>query len=796
MKPDEPDTPRSIIVMVKIIAWFEELSKADLGVAGGKGANLGEMTQAGIPVPPGFVVTAQAYEHFIKSTGLYDSILSILKETDVDISEQLQSAGERIRKMIKQEPILPEIKQATIDAYNKLSEKTQRPNVHVAVRSSATAEDLPDASFAGQQDTYLNIHGNDQLIQAVQSCWASLFTNRAIFYREKNKFDHSKVLISVIVQEMVNSESAGVIFTIHPTTSNKNHVYIESAWGLGESVVSGSTTPDNFTVDKNTLQIVDKLISTEKKEQRIRDPNTGNTIEVSTPLDKVTAQSISDNNVKELAKIAKTIEDHYQFPQDIEWALERGKLYIVQSRPVTAFFGEEGEKKMEETEEPAEVILKGLGASPGTGIGPVQVVLDAKDIGTVKEGEVLVTKMTNPDWVPAMKKAVAIVTDDGGMTCHAAIVSREMGTPCIVGSHEATTVLKEYQGKDITVDGTRGVVYAGARKVKEEEVPAVAGAAAPPVTGTKIYVNLSLPELARKVAAQTQADGIGLLRAEHMLLGIGKHPRKLIEEGGGELMVNSFAEDLRTVCEAFYPKPVVYRFLDFKPDEFLGLEGGEVEEELGHVGPNPLIGFRGAFRYRKEPDIFRLECQAIKKVREEYGLKNLWVMIPFCRTLEDLTVTYQIMKEEGLERNRDFKLWIMVEVPSTCVIIDKFIDAGIDGVSFGSNDLTMLVLGLDRDDASIQELYDERDLAVLRMIKRVIDVCNKRGVTTSVCGQAPSVYESFAEFLVRIGATSMSVNPDTVVYTRKLVASIERKITLEKLQGMDRSDPDWDMKID
>jgi len=423
--------------------------------------------------------------------------------------------------------------------------------------------------------------------------------------------------------------------------------------------------------------------------------------------------------------------------------------------------------------------------------------MDVHDIGDVKEGDVLVTKMTNPDWVPAMKRAAAIVTDDGGMTCHAAIVSREMGTPCIVGSHDATKILQEYQAKTITVDGTRGVVYAGARKEKAAEAPtAIAGAAAPPVTGTKIYVNLSLPELAQKVASETQADGIGLLRAEHMLLGIGKHPRKLIEEGGGELMVNSFAEDLRTVCEAFYPKPVVYRFLDFKPDEFLGLEGGEIEEELGHVGPNPLIGFRGAFRYRKEPEIFRLECQAIKKVREEYGLKNLWVMIPFCRTLYDLTVTYQIMKEKGLQRSRDFKLWIMVEVPSTGILIDKFIEAGIDGVSFGTNDYSMLILGLDRDDASIQELYDERNLAVLRMVKRVIDVCNKKGVTTSVCGQAPSVYESFAEFLVRCGATSMSVNPDTVVYTRKLVASLERKVMLERLQGIDRSDPDWDMQID
>lgn len=408
----------------------------------------------------------------------------------------------------------------------------------------------------------------------------------------------------------------------------------------------------------------------------------------------------------------------------------------------------------------------------------------------MKEKDILVTRMTNPDWVPYMKIAGAIVTDDGGTTCHAAIVSREMGVPCIVGARNATKLMQT--GKEYTVDAKAGVVYAGLveevlRPVQRaQEIPTVI-----PVTSTRIYVNISLPELAEKVARETHADGVGLLRAEHMMLSVGKHPRLLIEEGGGQKMVDAFADGIRRVAAPFAPKPVVYRCLDFKPDEFLGLPGGEkYEKEAGHVGPNPLLGYRGCFRYVKEPDVFRLECRAVKKVREEFKLTNVHVMLPFVRTLEDFRNAKKILEEEGLKRSPDFRLWIMVEVPATVLLIDKFVQEGIDGISFGTNDLTMLILGIDRDDASIQEIYDERNLAVLRAMSHVIRVCREAGVTTSICGQAPSNYPEVVEFLVREGAVSLSVNPDRVIETKLLVASIEQKLILEGMRKMRETEND------
>jgi len=774
------------------VKWFDEITKADIAIAGGKGANLGEMLRAGISVPLGFAVTAEAYKEFINSSGLANKINTTLAKVNVDNAKELERTAEDIQKLILKQKVPTAIQKEIETGYKDLCKKLGEA-VPVAVRSSATAEDMPEASFAGQQSTFLNISGASSVVEHVHKCWASLFTPRAIFYREKNNIDHSKVFMSVAVQLMVQAEASGVIFTVHPTTSERDKIVIESSWGLGESIVSGDVTPDRFVIDKKNFKILEKQISDKKDSIRIRDVKTGKTIKVPAPKDKVSAQSLPDDLVVEVAKTGKLIEDHYKFPQDIEWAIEKGKIHILQSRPVTAFFGEaKPSAPIPKTEEKTveEILVRGLGASPGIGIGPVNVVMDVKFIDKVRQKDVLVTKMTNPDWVPAMRKASAIVTDDGGMTCHAAIVSREMGIPCIVGARVATATLSKYQGETITVDGSHGVVFKGVRKVEEAvvapttTVASTAAIAHLPVTATKVYVNLSIPELAEKVFKETHPDGVGLLRAEHMLLGIGKHPRRLIEEGGGQKMIDAFAEGVRKVAEPFYPKPIVYRFLDFKPDEFLGLEGGEIEKELGHVGPNPLIGYRGAFRYRKEPEIFRLECRAIRKVRDEYGLKNVWVMVPFVRNLLDLTDTKKIMEEEGLRRGSDFKLWIMVEVPNTVFLIDKFIEAGIDGISFGTNDLTMLILGIDRDDASIAEIYDERDPGVLRALAHTIKMCNEHGVTTSICGQAPSVYPEYCEFLVRQGATSVSVNPDAVITTRKMIASIEQKILLE---GMTRS---------
>jgi len=784
----------------ELVLWFEELSKEDVPLVGGKCANLGEMINAGIPVPPGFAITAYAYKKFIEETGISQKIYDILDETITDPKNpaQYEEASKKIRRLIESSPIPKELQDAIVKAYRELSKKIGQKFVFVAVRSSATAEDLPGASFAGQQETFLNVKGEEELLESVKKCWSSLFTPRAIFYRTEKGFRHEKVLISVAVQKMVNSRSAGVMFTLHPVTGDQSKIIIESVWGLGEAIVSGAVTPDHFEVDKESMKITMKNVM-KKLVEYVRDSKTGKTIHVEVPPERQEAPSLTDEEVIELAKIGKKIEEHYGTPQDIEFAVDRDlpfpkNLFIVQSRPETVWSMKKApaEVHTSQTTSVAEatIILKGLPASPGVHMGKAKVVFSPEEAEKeLQKGDILVTKMTNPDWVPYMRLAGAIVTDEGGMTCHAAIVSRELGIPCIVGAREATKLMKK--GQTYTVDARSGVIYEGVVEelVKGAEEKEVAAAAvvgqAPVITGTKIYVNISIPDVAEKVARETQADGVGLLRAEHLMVSVGKHPRLLIEEGGEQKMIDAFAEGIRQVAQAFYPKPVVYRFLDFKPDEFLSLPGGEkYEEEAGHVGPNPLIGYRGAFRYIKEPDIFRLECRAIKKVREEYGLKNVWVMVPFVRRVEEFAQAKKIMEEEGLKQGPDFKVWIMVEVPSTVLLIDKFIEAGIDGVSFGTNDLTMLILGIDRDDAAVQEIYDERNLAVKRAISHVIRTCKKHGVTTSVCGQAPSNYPEMVEFFVKEGATSISVNPDKVVETRNMVAAIERKLMLEELANL------------
>ncbi|MBS7611387.1 phosphoenolpyruvate synthase [Candidatus Bathyarchaeota archaeon] len=795
----------------KLVLWFEELGKEDVPLVGGKCANLGEMINAGIPVPPGFAVSAYAYKLFLEETNIAEEVYSIIKETvkDPNDPKQYEEASAKIRSLIESTSIPSSIEKAIKESYKMLNDRVGAVEAFVAVRSSATAEDLPDASFAGQQETFLNVKGDDDLVYYVRKCWSSLFTPRAIFYRTQKGFPHERVLISVAVQKMVNSKAAGVIFTIHPVTGDRSKIVIEGAWGLGEAVVSGAVTPDRFVVDKATLKVLSKEIA-EKTVEYVRDPKTGKTLHVEVSPERRHIPCLTDGEIVELAKLAKHIEEHYGKPQDIEFAIDRDipfpeNIFIVQSRPETVWSFKVEEKPAGEAPIPVEKlvpILKGLPASPGIYAGKVKVALDNQEAAKVMEkGDVLVTKMTNPDWVPYMRMAGAIVTDDGGMTCHAAIVSRELGIPCIVGSKEATKVLRS--GSYYTIDATSGIVYEGIVESLVKPTPKAAPTAAaeavmalpqwavyPPVTATKIYVNLSIPDVAERVFNESHPDGVGLLRAEHLMLSVGKHPRLLIEEGGAGKMVDAFAEGIRKVAQVFFPRPIVYRFLDFKPDEFLALPGGEkYEKEAGHVGPNPLIGYRGAFRYIKEPDIFRLECQAIKKVREEYGLKNVWVMVPFVRTVEEFNNCLKIMEEEGLRKGPDFRVWIMVEVPSTVLLIDKFIEAGIDGVSFGTNDLTMLILGIDRDDASVQEIYDERNLAVLRALSHVIRLCRERNVTTSICGQAPSNYPEIVEFLVKEGATSLSVNPDKVIETRLLVASIERKVLLERLTESKKDKP-------
>jgi pyruvate,water dikinase len=766
--------------------WFKDLGKGDIPRVGGKCANLGELYgKIGVPVPNGFAVSADAYRIFLEKNRAPEKIGALLADIDMNDLEALEGASRQIRTHIEGLSMPKEIGDAILAAYGELCKQRGRKEVAVAVRSSATAEDLPGASFAGQQDTFLNVTGQT-LLQKVQQCWSSLFTPRAIFYREEKGFAHDEVLISVAVQEMIDSKASGVMFTLEPVRGDRNVIVINAAWGLGEAVVSGQITPDEYVVEKGTFRVLDRKVF--KKQKQIVYDQAGGTTWAAVPENIQNVQALTDAAIVRLARYGVQIEDHYGIAQDIEWAVDKDdRIFILQARPETVHQAgvKEGKKREERGPMEQEILVRGLGVSPGQGSGEAKVIVNVKDIGSFQDGQVLVTEMTTPDWVTAMKKASAIVTNLGGKTCHAAIVSRELGIPCVVGTENATKVLKG--GETVTVDGQRGLIFKGAAVKKAAAQPGVAPLAvsAQPITATKVYVNLSVPEIADKVAQETNADGVGLLRAEHMMLEIGKHPRLLIEEGGAQKMVDTFARGIGKVAEAFFPRPVVYRFLDFKPDEFLALPGGE-KYERDHVGPNPMIGFRGEYRYAKEDDLFRLELRAVTHARKTMGFTNVWVMVPFVRTIEVFRKTVQIMREEGLDNrvDPDFKLWIMVEVPSACFMIDEFCREGIDGVSFGTNDLTMLVLGVDRNDTSVQEIYDERNLAVLRAIAYTIAICRKHGVTTSICGQAPSVYPDYLEFMIRCGSTSISVNPDTVVASRKMVAAVEQKIQLEKALGL------------
>ena len=788
--------------LARNVYWFQELDKSSLAVAGGKGANLAEMTNAGFPVPEGFIVSSEAYFDFVRGAGIDKVIAEATGGLDVQDTLALNRASEAVKKAILSNQMPQEIRADILRAYNKLCGANLMPaasqEVLVAVRSSATAEDLPEASSAGQQETYLNVKGAEELVEAVRKCWASLFGARAVYYRQEQHFDHLKVGIAVVVQRMVQSRSAGVMFSIDPVDNDRSKIIIEGAWGLGEAVVSGSVTPDRFVVDKDTLSVLDKVVS--RQDRMIVKAVKGDEW-VDVPEDKKEEFKLSDDEVVQLARFGKSIEEHYGVPQDLEWAIEGNNAYIVQSRAVTTIkkvdearaASDLREKQARETQavqettpqsktqaasvDDAKIIVQGMGASPGIASGVVRIVSDLKELYKVKTGDILVTAMTSPDYVPAMKRAAAIVTDEGGMTCHAAIVSRELGIPCIVGTRKATALLED--GEKITVDARHGVVYAGLLELESPEQGASTGSAPVAtaiVTGTKVYVNLAEPELAEKMAAEN-VDGIGLLRAEFMIAGLGKHPMWLIKQGRGEEFTEALARGLRKACAAFGNRPVVYRANDFKTNEYKSLEGGaefEPHEE------NPMIGYRGCFRYIKDPSVFKLELEAIKRVREQYGMKNLWLMIPMVRTLHEFKVCKELVEESGLHRSRDFKLGIMCEVPSVIVMAEEFCKAGADFFSIGSNDLTQMTLAVDRDNPVVAEDFDERDPAILLSIKHVIDACHKHGVKVSICGQAPSVYPEFAEKLVEYGIDSISVNPDVIDQTRKTVASAEQRVLLDK----------------
>lgn len=778
------------------------------------------MYNAGFPIPPGYCVTATAFKEFIESSGLSIEIKKLLSNLDVEDSNKLQEVSKTIQDKIMATE-LPEVLRADIlEAYDDMNVNSElfkqlqgsaldiikagREHPYVAIRSSATAEDLPDASFAGQQKTFLNIKGPKRVIEAVSGCFASLYTARAIYYREKKGFDHMKVYLSVVVQKQINADVSGVMFTVNPINQNENEIVVEAGFGLGEVVVSGAITPDIYIVSKDSDELKEKKVNNQPWKVAL-DENLRKTQKKQLTPETAGRQKMSDDKVLELVHIGKKIEDHYGSPQDIEFAMEAGRLYIVQSRPITTLKKPNGmsEKVVEEPkseekpteeqtkEEPVEQsqgnqILKGLAASPGTASGNVKILENAQELDKIEKGDILVTKMTDPDFVPAMERAAAIVTDEGGMTSHAAIVSRELGIPCIVGTLEATNVLKE--GQLITVDGESGLVFYGARKVestesvKEEVVEEKVSSGHSEqslLTATKVYMNLGEPDKIDDYK-NLDFDGIGLMRVEFIVTSeVKAHPKFLIKEGRGNEFTEKLVGGISKVARAINPKPIIVRFSDFKTNEYKNLEGGaEFEKEES----NPMLGWRGVSRYVNEDfkDVFKLECEAIKKVRDS-GLNNVWVMIPFVRKASEVQPALNIMKECGLSRGESFKIFLMAEVPSMALVPEQFATLPIDGASIGSNDLTQMVLGVDRDSAILgrQGLFDERDIAVKTAIAQIIKGFKKEGKSVSICGQAPSEYPEMVEFLVKHGIDSISVSPDVVHKVREQIAMVERKILLD-----------------
>ncbi len=752
------------------VLWLEEIKKEDIISVGGKGASLGEMTAIGLPVPKAFVVTAQAFRRFLVETGIEDALFRRLERLDVDDNGALESVSREVQDLVLSVEIPDHIKAEIVDAYARMGAN----GTVVAVRSSATAEDLPEASFAGQQETFLNILGETDLLDAVQRCWASLYGARAIYYRSKQGFDDRGVNIAVVVQELIQSEKSGVMFTSHPVTGEPLTI-VEGSWGLGEAVVSGSVSPDNYVFDLRSERVVDRLIA-EKEIMIVPDGEHGTKI-VDLSSEQRVAPVLSDAEVARLAMLGKIAEDHYGIPQDIEWAIVGNDVFILQSRPITTIRRPEipraGARAAGQPKGSFGVVLvEGQGASPGIASGRVVIVRDVKDTSAVKDGDILVTKMTNPDMVPAMRRVSAIVTDEGGMTCHAAIVSRELGTPAVVGTKKATKILKE--GQIITVDGEKGTIYEGAVAAPAPAAPGAAPAAsapAPTITGTLVKVNVSLPEAAQRAAA-TGADGVGLLRIEHLILGLSKTPGWYIEHGEEEEFIGELYTGIKTVLDAFPGKPVWVRTLDAPTDEFRNMEGGE-NEPLEH---NPMLGWRGIRRDLQSPGQFRLQVEAFKRLWAA-GYDNLGVMFPMVNHPDEFVRARAMMEEWGVDV-KTATLGVMIEIPSSAILVEEFIRAGIRFASFGTNDLIQYTLAIDRNNENVADMYEPEHPAVLKLIDYAIKACREHGVECSICGQAGSDPD-MVTWLVGHGISSVSANIDAVPRIREAVARKERQILLD-----------------
>jgi len=790
----------------KNIIWFKSLTIGDVPEVGGKNASLGEMygklSRHGVKIPNGFAVTASAYRSFLRENRLDLKIKEILKKLDSRNLKNLQSRGKKIREVMMAGRLPKGLKKEIAEAYQKLSGEFGKTEVDVAVRSSATAEDLPGASFAGQQESYLNIVGEEKLLEAVRKCFASLFTDRAISYREDKGFDHLKIALSVGVQKMVRSDkaSSGVIFTLDPDTGFRGAVVINSSWGLGETVVQGKVIPDEFQVFKGTFEkgfpaIIVKELGQKEKTLIYGSGADRPTRLISTPRKKQNKFTLTDQEILLLAKWAIKVEEHYKKPMDLEWAKdgETGKLYIVQARPETVY-GRKERLLIEDyiMKKPGEFVVKGAAVGGKIAEGKANVIKNVRGIKKFKKGEILVTEMTDPDWEPIMKIASAILTDKGGRTSHAAIVSRELGIPCIVGAAGATAKIKP--GERITVDcstGDEGYVWRGETewKVKKYEIEKLKR------PKTKIMINIGSPEEAYE-ASLLPNDGVGLAREEFIIASkIKIHPSALLDfkklksqplkkkieklaagfSDKKAFYAEKLAEGIGQIAAAFYPKPVIVRFSDFKTNEYASLLGGRDYEP---VEANPMIGWRGASRYYdpRFKEAFGLECRAIKIVREKWGLENVIVMIPFCRTLEEGRRVLRVMKEFGLERGKNnIQVYMMAEIPSNVIEAEDFLEM-FDGFSIGSNDLTQLTLGIDRDSRELASVGDERNEAVKNSIRKLIGIARKKKKYIGICGQAPSDYEDFAAFLVEAGIDSISLNPDSVLKTTLAILEKERQL--------------------